>query len=61
MASIIKLAIKVILEVNYPRIWVPTTQFQKLNKYFKIQFSGNWIKSLISREQAWLTDSFPTF
>ena len=61
MTCIIKLALKVILGVNYPRIWMPPTQFQKFHKYFKIHFPGNCIKILISPESGCFTDSFPTF
>ena len=38
-----------------------STQIQKLSKNFKIEFPGNWRKTLISPESAWLTELFPIF
>ena len=59
MTGVIRLAFKLILGVNHPRIWTPPTQFRKSKKYFKIRFQGNFIKILISSESAEFTDSFP--
>ena len=51
----------VILGIKHPRMWVPSTQFQKLSKNFKIEFPGNWTKILISPESEWFTESVPNF
>ena len=51
----------VISRMKNPRIWVPPAQFQNLSKNFKIEFPGNWSRTLISPESAWFTKSFPVF
>ena len=61
MISVKRLAQWVILTIKHPRIWPQPTQFQNLSEIFKIEFPGNWKKSLISPESTWFTDSFPTF
>ena len=61
MTSVKRFTQWVILGMKHSRIWVPPTQFQKSSKNFKIEFQGNWTKTLISPESAWLTDLVPIF
>ena len=61
MTSVIRYTHWAILRIKRPRISMQPTQFQNLSKIFKIEFPGNWTKSLIYPESAWFTDSFPFF
>ena len=52
MTSVIRSTHWMILRIKHPRIFTPPTHFPKFVENFKIEFSGNQTKTLLSPESA---------